>query len=413
MENLIAIGNSPKSAWRLPVLLNQSARPTLWSPANAATFHLAAMTRFFIIISATAVWIAAPNDAIGQDAIGKRSHNDRCLTGKALHRRLNSPVSVSWTQAPLADRLKAFAANKQFAVFIDRRIDPNAKVDLRRINVTIEQLLLELANELGIGVCQVDDLIYFGPLVTAQTLPVIWDDLSKPSRAPASHAPATALKWNELSCPQELMKSIADNGNFKIIGMERIHHDLWDSGSLPPLTPIQQVAMIAVGFEQWPTVRSSGKILELRKIQRPSRGKIEYVRSPIDASHEDDLKQKLQENFPELKFRLSRDTVRMTGKIDQLYAAKAFLIQQNRIGRPDSANVRFTLKTSATRVQILTAIAAQTGRELMFDPTFRSTLDQQVEIECRQVSLDELVDQILTGSGLQAETTSSAIEISQ
>ena len=363
--------------------------------------------RVAVIIS-TAVWLAyAPSVAAAQGASSSETDEPLFLTGKKLDIHLKKPVSVSWTEAPLARRMRAFATANQLAIFIDRRIDPDLKVNIQRANVTIEHLLLDVASELSVGMCQLDDLIYIGPTATAHALPIMWHDVPR-----VSSKPANRLQWDMLSRPRELLESIAEEGEIKIEDVDQIAHDLWEPGSLPPLTSSQQAAIIAVGFGQWPSAtQTDSRVLKLSGFKPPSRGKIEFIRAPRDVGGSGILKATLKQKFPDVKAQVSRERVRMSGSPDKLYAAKSFLIRRNQIQTPDAKNIRFTLKTSATRLQILNAIARQTGRELIYDQSHRDTLDQQVEVECRRANLNELVDLILAGSDLQSEVGSSKIQV--
>ena len=96
---------------------------------TAVNLRLSAMTRAVVITSALFTLAAAPTGARAQKPSVSASETPSVLTGKKLKQRLKKPVSVSWTDAPLAARLKVFAAKNQFAIFIDRRIDPDTKIN--------------------------------------------------------------------------------------------------------------------------------------------------------------------------------------------------------------------------------------------------------------------------------------------
>jgi len=379
---------------------------------TAVNARLSDMIRAVVITSMLGILAIAPIATMAAQTQNRdQSHPDKppLLTGKALQQRLKTRISVSWAEAGLADRLRTFAARGQFAIFIDRRIDPSLKINLQQVNVTVEQLLLDAADNVGISMCQIDDLIYIGPTATAQALPVLWEQLAR-----ASSVPAKPLEWATLSQPRELLESISRSAGFKIEGIEQVPHDLWDQGSLPALTPSQQVAIITVGFGLWPSMSETApSTLKLARLPSPSVGKLEYVRGRRNVGSSSELKQILKTKFPEVSFQVTRDKVRMSGDTDKIYAAKAFLIRGSSVEetKPDSKDVRFTLKTSATRLQILNAVARQTGRELQFDPALRGVLAQQVEIECQQITLSELVVQILAGSELESRVTSADIQI--
>ena len=377
---------------------------------TGVNLRLSAMIRVVVITSMLASFATAPMSVTAQtpsDSTPSSSENPQLLTGGAFNRRLKKPVSVSWTDAPLAERVRAFATRNQFAVFIDRRVDPGTKVNIQRVNVTIEQLLLDVASEQDFGMCQIDDVIYLGPASSAKALPLVWRKLPR-----ATSKPATRLDWKALSRPRELMQSISRSGEIEIIGIEKITHDLWEQGSLPPMSSTQQAALIAFGFDLWPSKdQADPNTLKLTQFEPPSRGQLGYRRAARDVGGSGKLKQTLKQKFPDVRFHVVPNKVLMTGPTEMLYAAKAFLIRRNVIEVRDERNIRFTLKTSANRLQILSVIARQTGRELLYDPALNDLLDQQVKIECHQINLSELVDQILSGTDLKNEVTTSKIQI--
>lgn len=329
-------------------------------------------------------------------------------TGKALTQTLLGQTSVSWTDAPFAERLRAFAASKRIAVFIDRRLDPGVKINLQQANATIEQLFLDVAEQHGLaGMCRVDDLIYFGPLETVQALPIVWNDLPRISNRPASR-----LSWTPLSKPANVLQALAQSSGIKITNIERVHHDLWPAVSVPPLTPTKQVALISVGYGSWPVLDEyRTNALKFENWNPPSRGTIQYRRSANDRVRNSELRRLLRKEFAGIKFSVSDKLVKMTGDTDQMYAAKAFLVRRNKFSPPPSRDIRFTLKTSATRFQLLKTIAKQTGRKLTYDASIKRSLDQQITIECQQVDLERLIEKTLDGSVLAFELTKSEIKL--
>jgi len=411
MGHLISNPTSQSHRGKHPEFPPRALQSVASAPIAAVNLRVSAIIRV-VVITCTLAWfvvltMSASAQAQPPSNAETSTEKSPTLTRGALRRRLKKPITISWTDAPLAERMKAFAAANQLAIFIDRRVDPGTKINIERVNVTIEQLLLDVASEHGIGMCQIDDLIYLGPTSSAKALPLVWRKLPR-----ATSKPATRLEWKALSRPRELMQSISRLGEIKISGIGQISHDLWDEGSLPPMTPTQQVALIAFGFDLWPSKdQSDPNTLKLTQFEPPIGGQLRYLRAARDVGGSGKLKQTLKQKFPDVRFHVVPNLVLMTGPTEMLYAAKAFLIRRNVIEVRDERNIRFTLKTSANRLQILSVIAKQTGRELLYDPALRDLLDQQVKIECHQINLSELVDQILSGTDLKNEVTTSKIQI--
>ncbi|MGB1928744.1 MAG: hypothetical protein ACPHO8_05520 [Mariniblastus sp.] len=92
------------------------------------------------------------------------------LSEEALSEHNSLPISVMWRDAELKDRLMRFSTNQRVAIFLDRRIDPSTIINLTLNNVTTEQFLLEIAKQLEIGFCQIEDVYYLGPKETANII---------------------------------------------------------------------------------------------------------------------------------------------------------------------------------------------------------------------------------------------------
>ena len=136
-----------------------------------------------------------------------------------------------------------------------------------------------------------------GPKQTAQALPLLWRKLPQ-----IRSKPAKTLGWNALARPRELLDSISEAGEFPLNGIEQIAHDLWDRGSLPPMTPSQQVALLAVGFNLWPSAdKSDPDALKLIPFESPRQGLLEFRRTPGDIGGSGRLKLYLKQKFPTVK----------------------------------------------------------------------------------------------------------------
>ncbi len=103
------------------------------------------MTAFLILI----VLVGA---AVGQEAVD-------WTTGKAFESAARrSGISVYWEQAPLKRQLTALSLNQRVAVHLDRRVDPEQRIDWQAADLTLEQFLWDLGERDQLGVAQVGNL---------------------------------------------------------------------------------------------------------------------------------------------------------------------------------------------------------------------------------------------------------------
>lgn len=328
-------------------------------------------------------------------------------TGKELDRFVLSSISVSWTDAPLRDRLYSFARSVRVAVFLDRRIDPGTPVTMAIQNQSIERFFWQLAGEHGLGVCRVGDFYYFGPEETAMALPVLWNDLSKLVTA----EPQRPISWPSSTEPAKLIERIEEQGRLRLDEDSRLRHDLWPAGELPAMTALHQLAIVGSGFAQWPTYKKSKRLVQFRPLSIPQQGSAEYSWQPEDAESRDETLKQLGREFPDCNFRVKRDSLVVRGSVKSVYNVKHRLVQSTSTAQATSDSQRFTLKTTATRLQIIEAIGRQLARTVDYDATLGPILNQRIAIDCQQVTFDDLMQQILGGTDLVFSMDDSNLKI--
>ena len=89
------------------------------------------------------------------------------LTGERLRNQLDQKVSVTWSGVPLRRALKSLSDSQHVAIMLDRRVDPEQKIELTLDDVTLDAALKSIALKMKIGVGQVGSVFYFGPEATA------------------------------------------------------------------------------------------------------------------------------------------------------------------------------------------------------------------------------------------------------
>ena len=86
---------------------------------------------------------------------------------------LNKKLSATWKDKELKAALQRLANTQQLAIWLDRRIDPQQKVNLEFKQATLRQLLEEIADRSNLGFCPFGNLLYVGPNTAVQELPLL------------------------------------------------------------------------------------------------------------------------------------------------------------------------------------------------------------------------------------------------
>jgi len=190
------------------------------------------------------------------------------LTGKAFHTALSQTVNVEWSAVPLRKGVEDLARANRTAVFLDRRIDPGRRIDLKLAGVPLATAWHEIAKKAGAGVTTLGPLVYLGPPERAAQLRTLAELATEPvRRLPEAQARkflgAAPWNWQDFATPQELLADLGRRYRLRFGGTERVPHDLWAGADLPPLSLIERVTLLAVQFDLTFQVSPDGRMIEL------------------------------------------------------------------------------------------------------------------------------------------------------
>ena len=76
-------------------------------------------------------------------------------------------------EKPLRRALERLVETQHVAIMLDRRIDPDQRIDFSVQGAGLERLIAALVEPYGGNVCQVGPVLYVGPLATTQVLPTV------------------------------------------------------------------------------------------------------------------------------------------------------------------------------------------------------------------------------------------------
>jgi len=216
------------------------------------------------------VTLAAASAIAGETVAtgGGAASESTWLSGRALQSQLAEPVDVNWSSAPLRASLSGLARSQHVAIFLDRRIDPDAKLDLVLHDVALGRALAEIASRQSAAIGQVGPVIYMGPAESvAQLRPLADRHRREAARLGGELARRwtreRAMRWDDLAEPRRLLSELAQEAGLEVVGLEQVPHDLWAAADLPPLALADRLTLIAVQFDLTFQVTDGGRRLRL------------------------------------------------------------------------------------------------------------------------------------------------------
>ncbi len=341
------------------------------------------------------------------------------LTGNALHQQLERPLGVSWTGAPLGPTLQKLAHHQQVCIVLDRRVDPNRKLDLTVEAEPLSIVLQRVAVQQGEGTAVLDSLVYIGPPVVAErlrTLSALGHEALR-KLPPANRRPLQerrAWQWEDLATPRELLANLARQGGVKIEGQEQIPHDLLRSADWPPLAWMDRLLLLAVQFNLGVELEQEGALLRLVPLPEHA----EITRSYPAHGQAAALAQKWRGQLPAARINADDDRVLVVARIED----HELLEQAQRGGSAKRTTVKpgkqvYQLAVEKVPVrQLLSELGRKMNLEFELDePAIRQagrSLDSLISFKVQDASLDELLAAALAPAGLAYTRQDRKVKVS-
>lgn len=329
-------------------------------------------------------------------------------TGPALARELAAPVGINWASNPLRRAIGGLAAAKEVAIFLDRRLDPDKKIDFTIANVPLEEALDNLADRQEWGVSSLGPVLYLGPRATTKRLATYAAQRLDQAAAlpPAARRGLVAnapLAWAELDTPREIAERIAQTAGVKLFNPERIPHDLWPAASLPPMTAIDKLTLVLAGFDLAVEISPDGSAV--RPVPLPEH--VSVTRTfPAGANAASVLKQ-LDGKLPDLRLKVEGNNLIAEGRVEELNAIGKLLRGETvKTPRPPPGKAKqiYTLQIDNKPIgSILPALGKQLGLEVEFDPALENQLGKVVSFKVKDASLEELLTAAVSSAGFRYE----------
>jgi hypothetical protein len=193
---------------------------------------------------ASVLLVAAATSAIAAPSVP--------LTGNAFRKALESSTDIVWEERALRDALERLGEAKNISIVLDRRVDPDQLITLSLSDVTLEQLLRQVASRQQLGIAIFDSTVYLGPEATTSrigTAAAIQHDKGASSPRKAKLQSVPALVAEEFSTPRQLLEDWAKSCGVQLYHADKVPHDLWPAQRYPAQTAASRAALLLAGFD--------------------------------------------------------------------------------------------------------------------------------------------------------------------
>jgi len=224
---------------------------------------------------------------------------------------------MDWDQVSFRSALDDLAAAGDFDLLLDRRVDPDRLFSAKIQNQPLQAGLDQVAGAEQLGVSQLGGLVYVGPSDAAarlRTLAVLrGNELQRlPPDARAPWETVATWSWPRLSEPRALLEELAAESGIELAGLERIPHDLWLAGQLPPLSVADRLTLLANEFDLTYRVSADGRRAELI----PLPAKIQLARRYPGGRDAETLAAEWRERSPQATIKVQAAQITVSGLLE-------------------------------------------------------------------------------------------------
>jgi hypothetical protein len=270
------------------------------------------------------------------------------------------------------------------AILIDRRVDPDQKLQVSLKQVPLESAMDTIAEEKRLGLCRLSWGLYLGPPDAAGRFEAVRAALATsirrlPSAIQRQYRHSQGLAWENFSTPRDLLQGLASQNGIEITNLNEIPHDLWAAVSLPPISLGDRLLAITIQYDLTLKFSSDGTRVELVPIP---------------------------ENLPPVP-KSGRD------------AASPRTSPRRPGSRQSPERPAQQVHTVTVREKPLEPVLKQLAERLDFELRIDRksieaagiSLDQRVSVHVENATLDELLRSLLKSTGLSFHHTGRVVEI--
>jgi hypothetical protein len=335
------------------------------------------------------------------------------LTDRAFHDRLAQPASVFWEDSPLREYLLDFARAQRIAVLLDRRVDPDQKLDLAVRQEPVLAVFRAVAISRNLRVSTLGNVVYLGPPANAEQIRTVAELRrqeiavlgSAASRKFAKQAP---IAWKDLDSPRDLLSGLAEQNGLDIVNLDRVPHDLWAAGSYPSMSLADRLTLILHQFDLTFQVAADARRVAIGPLPQD----VALVREYPGGPKPETLAETWRAAMPNCQFRIAGNRIYVRGFIEDHETIDEMRTTGGK--RPDAGGNPRSAGRAPEQVftayvpnrplgAVLAQFAKQLGLELQIDHASLEnagvSLEQLISFRVEEATFDELFRAVLSPVG--------------
>lgn len=329
----------------------------------------------------------------------------RCQTAAELERALQGSVrDVVWSAGtPVRQALMTLGEMQGIAIMLDRRIDPESGIELSLRDVTVMDVVAQVAAQCDAAPRWLDAVVYVGPrAATAGLMAAAAQRRREAQSLPRARATRLTARrvwsWDELAAPRMLLEELAREAQITWDDIDRVPHDLWPAMDLPPLTWTDRATLVLAGFDLTFELGDRGGRARLVELPVPTRVVGRYLAQLPPAE-----RAALARLFPEAVVEEAAGSVMLEDVPEEQTRLQQWL-RQATAPRPRPRGADKTVMTLRVTQQpvgaILRAITERLGVAFEMEGTLDEHLQTRVSVDVHDATLDALLSATLEPAGL-------------
>jgi len=322
---------------------------------------------------------------------------------RPFQRQLSLPLQVTWENAPLKTSLLRLAEVHNVNIFVDRRVDPSLPLNINLDAPTLRQGMSALAEQLGLQVSLIGDVIYLGPRPSTAKLATLLDINRERMRKMSTERRRAWRKpvpsaWPRLAEPATLASSWSDELSIPIHDLHRIPHDLWAAGELPAMGLLERLTILLAGFDLTVRLESDGSA---RIVKIPAAVSIEKSYSLTDAQA--DRLGEIRERIGDAAFSVQGRRMKVVATSEQHAAIQQWMRGDTGLNSPAiQGEKRYTLSVENQPVAgVLKALCQRMQLQLDLSRLSQDQAAELISLNVKNVTRDALLQETVARAGLR------------
>ena len=162
------------------------------------------------------------------------------------------------------------------------------------------------------------------------------------------------------------------------------------------MTLDRRLRSLLIQFDLEYELKRNGRAIALRRAsEMPATGAVRFSDVDLTLAEYQDIKAKATDS----RIRRNKNSISITGPVEELVMVRDFIVKSFSPQVPDQGDQQFTLKVTSRRSAILAAIGKQLQMPIDASSADPEAMAEVVSLSVKNVSLQELLDQIVADSG--------------